>query len=43
MLHTLIRTQIKVVVASLIVATFVAHFGITAEQLIKEFGRFTTR
>ena len=38
MLHPLIRTLVKVAVASLIVGTILAHFGITAEQLTKEFG-----
>ena len=38
MLHPLIRTLVKVVIASLIVGTIMAHFGITAEQLMREFG-----
>ena len=38
MLQSVIRTLIKVAVASLIVGTILAHFGITAEQLMKEFG-----
>lgn len=38
MLHPLIRTLVKVVLASLIVGTILAHFGITAEQLVKDFG-----
>ena len=38
MLNPLIRTLVKVLVASLIVGTILSHFGITAEQLIKEFG-----
>ena len=38
MLHPLIRTLVKVAVASLIVGTILAHFGITAEQLMREFG-----
>jgi hypothetical protein len=38
MLNPLIRTLVKVAVASLIVGTILSHFGITAEQLIKEFG-----
>ena len=38
MLHPLIRTLVKVAVASLIVGTILAHFGITAEQVMKEFG-----
>jgi len=38
MFHPLIRTLVKVAVASLIVGTILAHFGITPEKLIKEFG-----
>jgi hypothetical protein len=38
MLHPLVRTLVKIAVASMIVGTILAHFGITAEQLIKEFG-----
>jgi hypothetical protein len=38
MLHPLIRTLIKVVLASLIVGTILAHFGITAERLVTDFG-----
>ena len=38
MLHPLIRTLVKVAVASLIVGTVLAHFGITAEMLMKESG-----
>ena len=36
--HPLVRTLIKVAVASLIVGSVLAHFGITAEHLMKEFG-----
>src|SRR5204862_236712 len=36
--NPLIRTLVKVMVASLIVGTILSHFGITAQQLIKEFG-----
>jgi H+/Cl- antiporter ClcA len=43
MLHPLIRTLVKVAVASLIVGTILAHFGITADQLIKELGLTTER
>ncbi len=43
MLHPLIRTLVKVLVASLIVGTILAHFGITADQLIREFGITTER
>ena len=38
MLHPLIRSLVKVVIASLIVGTILNHFGITPEQLIREFG-----
>jgi hypothetical protein len=38
MLHGFLRTLVKIVVASLIVGTILAHFGITTEQLIREFG-----
>jgi hypothetical protein len=38
MLHGFLRTLVKVAVASLIVGTILAHFGITTGQLIREFG-----
>jgi acetyl-CoA acetyltransferase len=38
MLHPLLRTLVKVAVASLVVGTILGHFGITAEQLMHEFG-----
>jgi hypothetical protein len=38
MVHGLVRTLVKVTVASLIVGTVLAHFGITAERLVREFG-----
>jgi hypothetical protein len=38
MVHGFLRTLIKVTVASLIVGTILAHFGITPEQLIKASG-----
>ncbi len=38
MLNHLTRTLIKVVVASLIVGTILAHFGITTDELIKTAG-----
>lgn len=38
MVHSLVRTLVKILVASLIVGTILAHFGITAEQIMKEFG-----
>ena len=43
MLNPLFRTLVKVVVASLIVGTVLAHFGITAEQVIRELGLSTER
>jgi hypothetical protein len=33
-----LRTLVKVVVASLVVGSILQHFGITAEQLMSEFG-----
>ena len=38
MLARLIATVVKVAVASLIVGTVLAHFGITADQILKEMG-----
>jgi hypothetical protein len=38
MFHPLIRTVVKVAVASLIVGSVLAHFGITADTLLKESG-----
>ncbi|CAM9965002.1 unnamed protein product, partial [Phaeothamnion confervicola] len=38
MLHPFIRMMVKVAVASLIVGSILAHFGITVDQLIREFG-----
>jgi hypothetical protein len=38
MLHSLTRTLVKLAVASLIVGTILAHFGITADQLLREAG-----
>ncbi len=38
MLARLLSTVVKVAVASLIVGTILTHFGITAEQLLKDFG-----
>ena len=43
MLHPLVRTLVKIAVASLIAGTILAHFGITADQIIKEFGLTTER
>jgi hypothetical protein len=38
MLHPLIRSLVKIAVASLIVGTILTHFGITPEMLVREFG-----
>jgi acetyl-CoA acetyltransferase len=38
MLGRLISTLVKVAVASLIVGTVLAHFGITADQILKDMG-----
>ena len=38
MLHPLVRTLVKVAVASLIVGSVLAHFGISAELLMREMG-----
>ena len=38
MLHPILRTLVKVAVASLVVGTILAHFGITAEQIMSASG-----
>jgi hypothetical protein len=38
MFHGFLQTLIKITVASLIVGTIMAHFGITADQVMKEAG-----
>ena len=38
MFNPILRTLVKVIVASLVVGTILAHFGITADQLMNEFG-----
>jgi acetyl-CoA acetyltransferase len=38
MLGRLISSLVKVAVASLIVGTVLAHFGITADQILKDMG-----
>ena len=43
MLNPLLRTMVKIAVASLVVGTILAHFGITADQLMHEFGLSTER
>jgi Domain of unknown function (DUF6460) len=43
MLHATLRTIAKVAVASLVVGTILAHFGITADQLMHAVGLSTDR
>ncbi len=43
MLHATLRTVAKLVVASLVVGTILAHFGITAGQLLGGIGLSTER
>jgi hypothetical protein len=38
MFYATMRTLAKVVVASLVVGTILAHFGLTADQLMRELG-----
>jgi hypothetical protein len=38
MLQPILRTLVKIALASLVVGTILAHFGITADQLMKEIG-----
>jgi uncharacterized protein DUF6460 len=38
MLESLLRTLVKIAVASLIVGTILNHFGITIDKVMKEFG-----
>lgn len=38
MLHATFRTLVKIAVASLVVGTILAHFGITAEQVMRDLG-----
>jgi len=38
MLFPILRTLVKVAVASLVVGTILGHFGITADQLMRETG-----
>jgi Domain of unknown function (DUF6460) len=38
MLHATLRTLVKIAVASLVVGTILAHFGITADLLMHSFG-----
>ena len=43
MLFATLRTLVKIAVASLVVGTILAHFGITADHLMKGFGLSTDR
>jgi hypothetical protein len=43
MFYATLRTFAKVAVASLVVGTILAHFGITADQLMREVGLSTDR
>lgn len=38
MVEPFVRTVVKIAVASLIVGTILAHFGITIDMLMREFG-----
>ena len=38
MFESILRTVVKIAVASLIVGTILAHFGITTDTLMREFG-----
>jgi hypothetical protein len=38
MVYATLRTLAKVAVSSLVVGTILAHFGISADQLMREFG-----
>jgi hypothetical protein len=38
MLHPLLRTLVKIAVASLVLGAILAHFGITADQLMLKTG-----
>jgi len=38
MVHGFLRTLIKVMIASLVVGTIMAHFGITPDQLMRQAG-----
>ena len=43
MLFSLVRTLVKVAVASLVVGTVLTHFGITADELLHASGLSTER
>lgn len=38
MLHPILRTLVKIAVASLVVGTILAHFGISAEEIMRAAG-----
>ena len=38
MFHVFLRTLVKITVASLIVGTILAHFGVTTEQIMQRVG-----
>ena len=38
MLHATFRTLVKIALASLVVGTILAHFGITADQVMRDLG-----
>lgn len=43
MLQSFLHTLVKIAVASLIVGTILAHFGITSDMLMREVGMSTDR
>ncbi len=43
MLLPIVRTLVKIAVASLVVGTILAHFGITAEELMRNVGLSSDR
>jgi acetyl-CoA acetyltransferase len=43
MILPLLRTLVKVIIASLVVGTILAHFGITADQIMHEAGLSSDR
>ena len=43
MLHPIVRTLVKVAVASLVLGAIMAHFGITVEQLMQKTGNSAER
>jgi len=38
MFHAFVRTLLKVTIASLVVGTVLAHFGVTTDQIMREVG-----